>query len=413
MTESQIRVAVISTDVRFRDRLREALSESGRGFRIALELSVRFGDFGEEQIRAVRQAGPDLLVVDLEDDPEVGVKLVQFLAESNPGQRALAVGPALSQTLLLAAMRAGVSDYLQKPVEPDVLAEALQRATVLLGRGSESAKKPGQVFSVFGAKGGTGATTLATNLAIVLHRLTGKRTLLVDLDLELGEVAVLLGVRPRFNLVDMVQNFHRMDAGLLASYIEQHPSGVHLLSAPFHPERTEATSADEIRKIIQYLKHHYDYVVVDTPKSFSPTTLAAFDQSDLVFLMVALDLPSLRNVQRGLPLLKRVLPRGLDQTRLVVNRYQPDEEIGLKEVEQTLGLKVFWTLSNDYEAVMRSINAGKPIVLNGNSKYTKDVKALGAKLAGLGATKAAGRPSASRIVGQLVGKIVRKPGDQG
>ena len=412
MTESQIRVAVISTDVRFRDRLREALSESGRGFRIALELSVRFGDFGEEQIRAVRQAGPDLLVVDLEDDPEVGVKLVQFLAESNPGQRVLAVGPALSQTLLLAAMRAGVSDYLQKPVEPDVLAEGLQRVTVLLGRGTESVKKPGQVFSVFGAKGGTGATTLATNLAIVLHRLTGKRTLLVDLDLELGEVAVLLGVRPRFNLVDMVQNFHRMDAGLLASYIEQHPSGVHLLSAPFHPERTETTSADEIRKIIQFLKHHYDYVVVDTPKSFSPTTLAAFDQSDLVFLMVALDLPSLRNLQRGLPLLKRVLPRGLDQTRLVINRYQPDEEIGLKEVEQTLGLKVFWTLSNDYEAVMRSINAGKPIVLNGNSKYTKDVKALAAKLAGLGGGKTA-RPSASRFVGQLVGKIVRKPGDQG
>jgi len=268
------------------------------------------------------------------------------------------------------------------------------------------------VYSVFGAKGGTGATTLATNLAIVLHRLTGKRTLLVDLDLELGEVAVLLGFRPRFNLVDMVQNFHRMDAGLLASFIEQHHSGVHLLSAPFHPERTELASADEIRKIVQFLKHHYDYVIVDTPKSFSPTTLAAFDQSDLVFLVVALDLPSLRNVQRGLPLLKRVLTRGLDQTRLVVNRFQPDEEIGLKEVEQTLGLKVFWTLSNDYEAVMRSINAGKPIVLNGNSKYTKDVKALGAQLAGLGVGKAA-RTSASRFMGQLVGKIVRKPGDKG
>jgi pilus assembly protein CpaE len=414
VTESQLRVAIISTDIRFRDRLREALSESGKSFRIALELSLRFADFGEEQIRALRQAAPDLLIVDLEDDPEVGVKLIQFLAESHPGQRVLGLGPALSPALLLSAMRAGVSDYIEKPVETAALTEALQRASAQLGRSSESSKKPGQVYSVFGAKGGTGATTLATNLAIVLHRLTGKRTLLVDLDLELGEVAVLLGVRPRFNLVDMVQNFHRMDAGLLASFIEQHQSGVHLLSAPFHPERAEVASADEIRKIVQFLKHHYDYVIVDTPKSFSPTTLAAFDQSDLVFLIVALDLPSLRNVQRGLPLLKRVLPRGLDQTRLIVNRFQPDEEIGLKEVEQTLGLKVFWTLSNDYEAVMRSINAGKPIVLNGNSKYTKDVKALGAQLAGLGVGAGKGaRPSASRFMGQLVGKIVRKPGDQG
>jgi len=411
VTESQLRVAIISTDIRFRDRLREALSESGKGFRIALELSLRFADFGEEQIRALRQAAPDLLIVDLEDDPEVGVKLIQFLAETHPGQRVLGLGPPLSPALLLSAMRAGVSDYVEKPVETEALTEALQRASAQLGRSTEGSKKPGQVYSVFGAKGGTGATTLATNLAIVLHRLTGKRTLLVDLDLELGEVAVLLGVRPRFNLVDMVQNFHRMDAGLLASYIEQHQSGVHLLSAPFHPERTEVASAEEIRKIIQFLKHHYEYVIVDTPKSFAPTTLAAFDQSDLVFLIVALDLPSLRNVQRGLPLLKRVLPRGLDQTRLVVNRFQPDEEIGLKEVEQTLGLKVFWTLSNDYDAVIHSINAGKPIVLNGNSKYTKDVKALGAQLAGLGVGKAA-RPSASRFMGQLVGKIVRKPGDK-
>jgi pilus assembly protein CpaE len=412
VTEGHIRVGIISTDVRFRDRLREALSESGRGFRIALELSVRFADFGEDQVQALRHAAPDLLIVDLEDDPEVGVKLVQFLAESHPTHRVLAAGPTLSPGLLLAAMRAGVSDYVQKPVEPDALHESLQRVAALLGRAGDSSRKPGQVFSVFGAKGGTGSTTLATNLAIVLHRLTSKRTLLVDLDLELGEVAVQLGVRPRFNLVDMIQNFHRMDAGLLASFIEQHPSGVHLLSAPFHPERAEATSAEEIRKILGFLKQHYDYVVVDTSKSFSPTTLAAFDQSDSVLVVVALDLPSLRNVQRGLPLLKRVLPRGLEQARLIVNRYQPDEEIGLKEVEQTLGLKVFWTLSNDYEAVIRSINQGKPIVLNGSSKYTKDVKGLGAKIAGLGAKDRVSRPSASQIVGQLVGKIVRKTGDK-
>jgi len=171
-----------------------------------------------------------------------------------------------------------------------------------------------------------------------------------------------------------------------------------------------AVASPRLAELMQEARRHYDYVVVDTSKSFSPTTLAAFDQSDTVFVVVALDLPSLRNVQRGLPLLKRVLPRGLEQARLIVNRYQPDEEIGLKEVEQTLGLKVFWTLSNDYEAVIRSINQGKPIVLNGSSKYTKDVKALGAKIAGLGGKDRVARPSASRIMGQLV-RIVRKTGE--
>ena len=112
-------------------------------------------------------------------------------------------------------------------------------------------------------------------------------------------------------------------------------------------------TADEIRRILHFLRQHYDYIVVDTSKSFSPATLAAFEQADLVFLVTNVDLPSLRNIQRGLPLLKRVLARGEEQIRLVVNRYHPDDEISLKDVERTLGLKVYWTLSNDYEAVMR------------------------------------------------------------
>ena len=195
---------------------------------------------------------------------------------------------------------------------------------------------------------------MATNFAVVLHRLTGKRTLLVDLDLELGEIALLLGVQPRFNFVDMVQNFHRMDADLLASYIERHGSGVHLLSAPYHPEKAEVVTGDEIRRILQFLRQHYDYVVVDTSKSFSPATLAAFEQADLVFLVTNVDLASLRNIQRGLPLLKRMLGRGERQVRLVVNRYHADErDLAQGRRAQTLGLKVFWTLSNDYEAVSR------------------------------------------------------------
>lgn len=408
MGPSHLRLALVSTDNRFRDRVRESIVEGGWGYKIALELSQRFEDFGEEQVRALRQSSPDLLVIDLEDEPDLGIKLMQFLADAHPNQRVLAAGPALSSHQLLAGMRAGVSDYLLKPVSPEQLKESLQRLGAQLGgAGSGAARKPGQVFAIFGAKGGSGSTTLAANLAVVLHRLSGKKTLLVDLDLELGEVALLLGVQPRFNFVDMVQNFHRMDAGLLASYIEQHPSGVHLLSAPFHPERAEVASPDDVRKILHYLRNHYEYVIVDTSKSFSPATLAAFDQSDFVYVVVNLDLPSLRNVQRGLPMLKRVLPRGLDQMRLVVNRFQPDDEIGLKEVEQTLGVKVFCTLSNDYEAVIRSINAGKPIVLNGNSRYTRDVKALGAQIAGLGAENGrSGR--GARLVGQFLGKIKPK-----
>ena len=242
----------------------------------------------------------------------------------------------------------------------------------------------------------------------MLHRLTGKRTLLVDLDLELGELSLVMGVQPRFNFVDLVQNFHRMDSGLLSSYIEQHSSGVHLLSAPFHPERTEAVSGEEIRRILHFLRQQYDYLVVDTPKSFAPTTFAAIDQSDAVFLIASLDIPSLRNIQRGLPMLKRALPRGEEQLRLVINRYQSEGDITLDDVENTIGLKVFGTIANDYEAVIGAINTGKPVVLNGTSSYSRDVRGLVGRMTGLKGDEG----KKGGVVGRLMGRLRDRSGEK-
>ena len=291
-----------------------------------------------------------------------------------------------------------MADYLPRPVTAEAFQTAVERVRQLLGgrAAKRPSKQPGQLYAFYSAKGGAGTTTVATNFAVVLHRLTGKRTLIVDLDLELGEIALLLGVQPRFNFVDMVQNFHRMDAELLASYIERHESGVHLLSAPYQPEKAEVVTGDEIRKILTFLRKHYDYVVVDTAKSFSPATLAAFEQADLAFLVTNVDLASLRNIQRGLPLLKRMMGRSGDHVRLIVNRYNAANDISLKDVEHTHRAQGLRTLSNDYEGVSRSISTGKPIVLNGDSKYSADIQALGRDVTGLKPKKGGGRGSSRR-----------------
>ncbi len=413
MTDRSLRAALISTDDAFRDQLRELLADGELGISLRLEVPERFAEYGEEQVQALRQLNPELVVIDLEDDPDLGVKFTQFLSGANPAQRVVAVGPELTQEMLLAAMRAGVADYLSKPVAPQALREAITRVSVSLGFTALKQKRPGQILTFFSPKGGSGVTSVATNLAVVLHRLTGKRTLLVDLDLELGEVALLLGVQPRFNFVDMVQNFHRMDAGLLASYIDQHESGVHLLSAPFHPERAEVVSGEEIRRILYFLRQHYEYIIVDTPKSFAPGTIAALDQSDLVYLVTNVDLPSLRNIQRGLPMLKRVLPKGESQIRLIINRYNADNDISIEDVERTLGLKSYGKISNDYEAVISAINTGKPIVLNGNSVYSRDLKALGARMSGVTGEASKNGRFGGAMVKRLLGRAKRKPKESG
>jgi pilus assembly protein CpaE len=377
--------AVISTDAGFREALRKALAASRHPITVAVEIDAAFTAIGDKQLKQLRDAKPVIVFVDLEADPSLGVRLVQFLADSQPDLRFVAAGAAPSPDLLMSAMQAGVSEYLTKPVTQESLAGALERMERKLGGVAGAAQEPGKLLVFFSAKGGSGSTTVASNLAIHLHQLTDKRVLLADLDLELGEIALFLGVQPRFNFVDLVNNFHRLDAELLASYIERHESGVHLLSAPFHPEKVEAVGGDQIRQILKFLKQNYDYIVVDTPRSFSPAAMAAFEQADAIYIVTAVDLPSLRNIKRSLPLLERITGGKLkERVRLVVNRYHPDNVISVDEVHRTLGLGVHWKLSNDYETVINSINAGAPLMLDGGkSPFRNDLRALGAEIAGL------------------------------
>jgi pilus assembly protein CpaE len=290
----------------------------------------------------------------------------------------------LASEQLMQAMRAGVTDYLPKPVRPEDLQAAVTRVAQKLRKADgEKLRQPGRILSFFSPKGGGGSTTLATNLAILIHRTTRGKTLLLDLDLELGESALVLGIQPRFSLVDFIENFRRMDAGLLATYIDHHSSGVDLLSAPFQPDKAESVTAEQVRRVMAFLRQHYDYIVVDTPRSFSAPTMAIFEQADLVFIVTVADLPSLRNIQRGIPMMKKALAKGEEQVRLILNRYDPKDTISVQDVEQSLGLKVFWKVSNDYESVMGSVNAGRPIVLNGGSPYTRDLAGLASKVTGV------------------------------
>lgn len=400
----KIASAIIGTDASLREMVGEVLRDSDR-IAPAVEVDSPFSDIRPDLLARIREKDPHLVFVDLEDDPRTGIRFVHFLSEGHPHRRFIGFGPELEPALLLEAMRAGLSEYLPKPVEHSTLVEAVTRMERrLAGSGSAAPRSPGELLAVFSPKGGSGSTTLATNLAIHLHHLTGKRTLLVDLDLELGEIAVLLGVQPRFTFVDMVRNFHRMDAELLASYIESHDSGVHLLSAPFHPEKVEAVTAEGIRKILQFLKQHYDYVVVDTSKSFTPATLATFEQADRILLVTNVDLPSLRNIKRCQPLLDRIVGSDTERVRLIVNRHHENDLITIEEVERTIGMGVYFTLANDYESVIRSINSGRPVINNERSPFARDLRLLAEEITGLSA-RSNGRRSHLGRIGSLFGKL--------
>jgi pilus assembly protein CpaE len=327
-----------------------------------------------------------VVFVDLESDPQVGLKFAQFLIDSAVARTVVGTGRADSSELLMQAMQAGIQEFLPKPLDPERASGLIARIRRKAGKAvaKERPTELGKLFSVFSPKGGTGATTFAVNLAVAMHQISRKRTLIVDLDLELGETALLLGMEPKFSSVDLVRNYHRVDEELLASYIERDESGVELLSAPYHPADFHSVDGDRIGTILGFLKQHYDYIIADCPKTLSPVTMNAFEASDQILLLCTADLQSLRNMTRSVPLLKGLAgTRPDDWIRPIVNRYNPSLPITVSEVERTLGMKVFWTLQNDYRVVMDSINEGRPSVVGGKSAYADDVRALAAELTGV------------------------------
>jgi pilus assembly protein CpaE len=392
--EPELRAVLISKD----DHLREIVFDS---ITVGLDIVPPPRPLDAEHLDRLRSYDPNVVILDMSEDPERDVRTASAIASGVPRAALLGLGPQLDAAHLLDAMRAGVVEYVPGPMEPASVLEALERVMRKSGwGGSLEGRRDGKLLAFFSPKGGSGSTTVVTNVGIELHRQTGKKTLLVDLDLELGEIASLLGVRPRFNFVDLVWNIHRMDADLLSSYIESHKSGVQVLSAPFEPEIGEQVGGEEIGRTLAMLRSHYDYVLVDVSKSLGAPARAALQTANQIFLVTNMDVPSLRNLKRCLPILDALTAGDAERLRLVVNRFNGKGLVGLKDIEETLGIEVYRTLTNDFDTVMTSISTGQPLVLQGNSRYAKELRGLARDIA-----SGADVQKKASLIGRLLGRF--------
>jgi pilus assembly protein CpaE len=398
--------AVVSTDAEFISGLRTSPPFEDGDYRLALEVPVAYPDITDAHLEELRSAAPDVVVLDLESDLSIGIKFAEFLSDAGIGRVLVGAANQQAPDILMEMMHAGISDFIPKPFTPEEAQKALRSARRRLGKAIDDRKEraPGQIFVFFSAKGGSGCTTVCTNTGIEVYRATRQKTLLLDLDLELGETALQLGEEPQFNMVDLVRNFHRVDSDLLASYIEHHRSGVDLLSAPYQPAGFEAMSGNRVAKILTFLRGQYDHVFVDAPRAMNPATVAAIQAADHLMLVTTPDLPSIRNLTRCLPLLKEIGgARAADWIRLVVNRYDRRGLISLKQIEETTGYPVYATIRNDYRTVMNAINENTPAVTMGRSEFSEDVRTLAGMLAGIDVESSPG------LLGRLASSL-RKTG---
>jgi pilus assembly protein CpaE len=299
----------------------------------------------------------DVIFVDLDSDPEYALDLVENICSRGMGT-AIVYSSQADPDLLVRCMRTGAREYLMLPFVKDEVAEALMRASALRLTARPSNKANGRLLVFLSAKGGSGATTLACNFAVSLAQESRQKTLLIDLNLPLGDVAINLGIQAQFSITSAFQNSSRLDAHFLAGLLVQHSSGLYVLAAPSELAPTYVSS-DVIDKLLVVACQSFDYVVVDAGSRLDLQRKHLFDDSATVYLVTQVGIPELRNSHR---LITELSAEGSPKLEIVINRYDPSSmEIDEKHITNALTRPAHWKIPNNYAAVRRMQNTATPL----------------------------------------------------
>jgi pilus assembly protein CpaE len=274
----------------------------------------------------------------------------------------LLVASSGSAGLLQQALDADVSDVLLLPQLVENVAFAIRKATHTTRRHVESGpSRRGKVVTVFSPKGGTGKTVTATNLATACAKFEGRKTLLVDLDLQFGDAAIMLGVEPDKTIYDLVVAPGELDTEKLLGYTTRHACGLEILPAPLRPEDAELVTEAKLGRLLEVAREAFDVIVVDTSPFFHGPMLATLDRTEELLLLCSLDVPTLKNLRLALQTLD-LLSFPKQRVSIVLNR--SNSKVGMKpnEVEGALGMKVRYEIPSD-RAVPLAVNRGNPVVL--------------------------------------------------
>lgn len=320
---------------------------------------------------------PSAVIINLSHMGEPALKLVQRIVNDCPTTAVICASRDPSPDLILRSMRIGARDFLRLPIIEEEFTTVIERTNEFsTAHSSDEPKKRGHALAVFSSKGGCGTSLIAANLAIVQKT----PTVLVDLNLQSGDLELLLGLKPKFSLADVVQNRERLDDALLASYLTPHSKNLSLLAAPLKAESAEDIEPKHIYEVMELLRQRFDSVIIDTPHSFDAVTISALDHSDQILVVLTLEIHAIRSTRRALEIFDRLgYPR--KKIRLVVNRWSKNIDLDQKQVEDFLGERVVGFIQSDYRAAVNSINLGNPIVESApTSKVTADLRSVAEKL---------------------------------
>lgn len=306
------------------------------------------------------QPVPDVLIVDSGCEGRSDLDQLERLGHIYPGIAFIVLCEQQSPDFLMLAMRAGVREVLPFPASAAALKAAIDRIEHKLGF---SPKKKGQIHAFISCKGGSGSTFLAANLAYALAAQGNKKVALFDFNLQFGDALLFLSdQKPSTTLSDVARGIHRLDPAFLASSMVNVGPNLSVLAAPEDPAHGMEVKPEHIDALLRIARQQYDFVILDVGRNLDAQTIKALDHADMIFPVLQMTLPFIRDGKRLLDVF-RTLDYPKNKVHLVVNRYEKGGDIGIHDMEKSLGSKVLHTIPNHYEAVAASVNQGVPIAL--------------------------------------------------
>jgi pilus assembly protein CpaE len=321
----------------------------------------------------LEESSPDLLVVACSGYSDRALYLIEAAARQRPDRPIVVLFFGSPDGFLQRAFEMGADDLLTLPAPPEELEFAIKKV-MARRRGASAGSGTNPMICIVGPKGGTGKTLTACNLAVALAG-AGRRAVVVDLDLQFGDVGIAMGLAPDRTIYDLARVGGSLDLDKVNDFITDHPSGARVLIAPSRPDQASTVTVEFLRELYTALRARHDYVIVDTPPGFTPEVIASIDMASDILVVGMLDALSLKDTRLGLETLALM---GCDpaQIRLVLNRSDSSVGITRNEAEAILGRKPDAFVPSDRE-IPRATTDGQPIVLaNERSEAARSFRGL-------------------------------------
>jgi pilus assembly protein CpaE len=366
-------VALIGPEEQRRRAVANALSDSGTG------ATQEFGSYpGLDDVSRLVESNYDAIIVELDSNPEHALDLVEHIC-GNSSVTVMVYSKQTDPELLVRCMRAGAREFLNQPIAPGTIAEALVRASVRRPTVRAPKKTLGRLLIFAGAKGGSGVSTIASNFAIMLAQESKQNTVLLDLDLPLGAAALDLGIITQFSTANALQDISRLDSNFLSKLLTKHSSGLSVLSAPDNYTPIHATD-EGIAKLLTVARQDFDYVVVDAGSTMGSNYKTLLEGANVAYLVTQVSIPELRNSNR---LIAEFFTLPTPKLEIVLNRFTANT-LGIDEenIKKALTMSPKWKIPNDYVTVQRAQNTATPLAL-GDSTIAGVIRQMARTACGL------------------------------